>query len=156
MFESAPERFKAKCEAIWTRVSWHHMVLEKHKNSGIQIFHNFQVSEIEAFIENLLVKFQEWQNTLSLTEQRAINAHKKRGASEKMSFQGLEQEDLDALLNEFRKQFKFPMQNALMAYYYQMAQENKMLGVSHSVLQKLGFKACEACGGSHDDVGEWG
>ena len=145
VFESEPERFKIKCEALWPRVSWHSLLLESHKNSGVRLFEHYTVEEIHAYIKNLIDRYAIWLGKLTLKESKAVETFKRRSKQSGLSFHDLDSKAVSTLMTQFQEEFKNQMIYALLTYYHKMAMES-LTGVDQKVLEHLGFKPC----GHHD------
>ncbi len=154
VFANDPQRFKTKCEALWTRVSWHGVVLNRRQNSGVHLFHNYSLAEVSAHIDGLLAQYDQWLDSLQPMERDAVVAFKRRSSQQGLSFRGLDTERVSELLAHFKAQFKVPMREALLAYYYQTATESRMDMVSDNVLEHLGFEPCGYCCG-HSQTDAW-
>ncbi len=147
VFEHNPERFKIKCEALWPRVSWHSVLLERKKNSGVHVFHYSTVEEIHDYINYLMEQYTQWlNNILNNTERKAVETFKRRSTQKGLSFPGMDNQTLSKLMATFQREFKNRMTNALLAYYYKVAEKNHSDDVAKEVLEHLGFKPC-----SHQD-----
>lgn len=152
VFKENPERFKSKCEALWTRVSWHSVLLERKKNSGIHVFANFSLVALQEEIDKLLLAYGQWLASLPPMEGQAVETFKRRHWERNLSFGTLGQDKVAALLETFKQQFKVPMRYALLAYYYRAAWERGLDMVSINALESLGFKPCAGCCGNDSFV----
>ncbi len=143
VFEHNPERFKIKCEALWARVSWHSVLLERKENSGVHVFHYSTVEEIHDYINYLMAQYTRWlNNVLTDTECKAVETFKRRSTQKGLSFPGMDNQALSKLMATFQREFKNRMTNALLAYYYKVAEKNHSDDVDKEVLEHLGFKPC--------------
>ena len=141
-------RFIRKAEARWN-VDWSNTEkgLIKAKNSGSEEFHNFNLQELEQRIDKLCQRFEAWKETLLPIELNAIEAFKTMAHEPKLRYSGLKKERLYELLDYFKQTFKYPMQDELLAYYYQTAQESELPFQNSTILEQLGFEACRHCYG---------
>ena len=146
VFEHKPERFKIKCEALWPRVSWDSVLLERKENSGTLSFEHYTTEEIKLYINNLMDEYAQWLTKLTPTERKAVETFKRRSAQKGLSFHDLDSTVVSTLMAKFQKDFKKQMAYALLSYYYKMAMENDN-SVDEKVLEHLGFKPCghEGC-----------
>ena len=143
VFEHNPERFKIKCEALWPRVSWHSVLLERKENSGVHIFDYSTEEEIHGYINYLMGQYTQWlNNVLNDTERKAVETFKRRSTQKGLSFPGMDNQALNKLMATFQREFKNRMTNALLAYYYKVAEKNHSDDVNKEVLEHLGFKPC--------------
>lgn len=142
LLADSPERFQIKCEAMYPRVQWANVVKEvvRRQNSGVHLFHNFNLAELEDFIHNLYDEFQTWCATLSPSEQAFVSWCKQNYCAKDTLTP-----EQNSLLDHFKTAFKWQMMDALRAYYYVMAEENGLHGVNQSVLESLGFAPCQKC-----------
>ena len=137
------ERFKIKCEALWPRVSWHSVLLERKENSGVHVFDYSTEEEIHGYINYLMEQYTQWlNNVLNDTERKAVETFKRRSTQKGLSFPGMDNQALNKLMSTFQREFKNRMTNALLAYYYKVAEKNHSDDVNKEVLEYLGFKPC--------------
>ena len=137
------ERFKIKCEALWPRVSWHSVLLERKENSGVHVFDYSTEEEIHGYINYLMEQYTQWlNNVLNDTERKAVETFKRRSTKKGLSFPGMDNQALNKLMSTFQREFKNRMTNALLAYYYKVAEKNHSDDVNKEVLEYLGFKPC--------------
>jgi len=143
VLEHDPERFKIKCEALWPQVSWHSVLLERKENSGVHVFDYSTEEEIHGYINYLMEQYTQWlNNVLNDTERKSVETFKRRSTQKGLSFPGMDNQALNKLMATFQREFKNRMTNALLAYYYKVAEKNHSDDVNKEVLEHLGFKPC--------------
>lgn len=140
--DDRPDRFQTKCEAMYPRLEWTNVVKEvvRLKNSGVHLFHNFSLVELEDFIQSLYDEFQTWFAKLSPSEQAFVSWCKQNYCAKDTLTP-----EQSRLFDHFKIAFKFQMMDALRAYYYVMVEENGLHGVQKTVLEALGFEPCRKC-----------
>lgn len=143
VLEHDPKRFKIKCEALWPQVSWHSVLLERKENSGVHVFDYSTEEEIHGYINYLMEQYTQWlNNVLNDTERKSVETFKRRSTQKGLSFPGMDNQALNKLMATFQREFKNRMTNALLAYYYKVAEKNHSDDVNKEVLEHLGFKPC--------------
>lgn len=88
-------------------------------------------------------QYTQWlNNVLNDTERKSVETFKRRSTQKGLSFPGMDNQALNKLMATFQREFKNRMTNALLAYYYKVAEKNHSDDVNKEVLEHLGFKPC--------------
>ena len=151
LLETNPKRFAIKAEARWN-VDWSSIMREFAENSGKVEFHNYNLQQLEQKIDQLCQQFEEWRQTLLPIECAAIEAFKTITYCSDLSYQGIEETRLQELIAYFKNNLKYPMQEVLLAYYYQTAVSSGLSFENHTILEQLGFEACKHCGSNAQET----
>lgn len=141
-------RFLNKVQALWPRVQWEGSVHQAVHllNSGVCHFYNLHLPQLKQAVTDLLTRYKTWISSLPAPEQHALNAHKRHSSNcQGLSAPAVTPQRLIKLLQQFTQEFKNPMRDALLMYYYQSALNSGLGNCSTTALEALGFEPCQKC-----------
>ena len=150
LLETSSDRFYVRLSSAF-KVSITAIEKIHHANTGPELFENVDLEEIEARIERLLLKLDEWFEAGSLRADIILfhEFYRKtflRNRSIEYNPTRFDKAVIQRVLSEFYKQFKKPLHDILITYYKVLY--NPDLSFENDLLDQLGFKPCSRCYGA--------